>query len=323
MASSPPARNSARTGQPTCRKTVVPAPAQGLSARSIGRWPNGFCRPTRTGRRECSGSLSISWRSRETRNFRYSAPTSRNTPASDHSHWLCLLQEQQALQGMLEFADGARHVIIRCHDQQRGEAVGLRPAPRLDGIADGVAGALAEIDAARQDGSHIASFAGDLVPPGLLVNAADQKPPAAAFGQQAKPVRQTLRAARQHHDAVSALRVARLERGDRAAEPDKVGNQPECGTKTERENGKSSPSCPSPDGGNGQCLPGRCLRIGCNIMAADQRHAGKIQSKRGVKETRQSRTQSRTIDRMTDLASRAPFDKTGPAKGRASLRPCP
>ena len=51
-----------------------------------------------------------------------------------------------------EFGQRARHVIGAGDDDQRFVAVIRRPVARLGGVADGVAGGVTEVDAAREHG---------------------------------------------------------------------------------------------------------------------------------------------------------------------------
>ena len=58
------------------------------------------------------------------------------------------------------FGDGARHMIVRGHHDQRLEAALMDPAPRLGGIAAGVDGGTVEIDATAEQRLVVAAANG-------------------------------------------------------------------------------------------------------------------------------------------------------------------
>ena len=100
------------------------------------------------------------------------------------------------------FHDGARHVVVRGHHDQRLEAALMRPAPRLRGIAAGGDRRAVEIDTAIEQRLAFLHRAGNVVCGGGRMHARDQEPLAVAGGQQFHRVRDARGSAGQHHDAV-------------------------------------------------------------------------------------------------------------------------
>ena len=92
------------------------------------------------------------------------------------------------------------------------------PAPGLDGVADRVAGAVIEIDAAFDQAAPSRIEAGDLVEGGALVDARDEEAAGIALAEQLDGVADALRAAGERHDAVGARRRVLLVTLDRLQE---------------------------------------------------------------------------------------------------------
>ena len=104
----------------------------------------------------------------------------------------------------------------------------LRPAPGLDGVADGVAGPVVQIHAAIEQPPLTGVEAGDLVPAGVLVHPRDQEPLGVALGEQIDGVADPLRAARHGDDAVGpglGRLLEPVEAVDEAEEAEKADDQ--------------------------------------------------------------------------------------------------
>ena len=123
---------------------------------------------------------------------------------------------------MRQFDDRPRHVVIRCHHDQRLEAALAHPAPGLRRVAAGIDRGAVEIDAAAQQrlvvGQRTRNIAGGVG----RVHAGNQQPLAEACGQQFHRVRDPRGAAGQHHDAVGVafgLHFGAAQLREKAYEP--------------------------------------------------------------------------------------------------------
>ena len=105
----------------------------------------------------CGPQSSTCTRTPATTNLAYSATSSRAAaPLAHHGssrHFSPITGNgisSDVGHGVRQLDDGARHVIVRGHDDQRAKAALLRPAPRFGGIAAGVDRRVVEIDAAGE-----------------------------------------------------------------------------------------------------------------------------------------------------------------------------
>ena len=159
---------------------------------------------------ESSGSSSTCVRSQTAMNSTYSENSTRAVEGLCHHS--CGIDGGgdrigdllQIRQGVVQFHEGARHVVVRGHHDERVEMVRLGPAPGLDGVADGVAGPVIQVHAAIEEAALARIEPGDLVAAGVLVDAGDQQALGIALRQKVDGVADPLRAAGHRHDAVGA-----------------------------------------------------------------------------------------------------------------------
>ena len=140
---------------------LTPSPAGAAAAiRSAGRDISGArSRPTSASRTRTSAATYLAYSDSSSRSVaplvhhgssRHLSPTTANGISVDIRH------------RMRQFDDGARHVVVRGHHDQRLEAALARPAPGLRGIAAGVDGGAVEIDAAAQQRLVVRQRAGNV-----------------------------------------------------------------------------------------------------------------------------------------------------------------
>ena len=115
-------------------------------------------------------------------------------------------QQRDVGHGAAELGQAARHVIARGDDDEPAEAWQPGPGLGLLGIAAGVVGLVADIDAAIEQAAFkpLLRFRSSRLVDG--VGAGDQQPLAALVGQQSRRLDQTMLAAGQHDDAVGRAR---------------------------------------------------------------------------------------------------------------------
>ena len=126
---------------------------------------------------------------------------------------------------MGQFGHRPLHVIGRGDDDERTETAFLAPASRLDRVSDRVAGGMVEIDAAREQALIARNQSCQLARAGRGIDAGDEKPLAAARGQELDGIRDARRAAGQNDDPLGVAVERQLFLGNPGHEPEEADEQ--------------------------------------------------------------------------------------------------